>query len=70
MRKPEGEGEAPATETEDSRLARLERLATLHEKGVLTDEELAAEKAARAQRRCPADLSIEEPASGIEPETS
>ncbi len=30
---------------EESRLARLERLATLHEKGVLTDEELAAEKA-------------------------
>jgi len=26
-------------------LARLERLATLHEKGILTDEELAAEKA-------------------------
>jgi hypothetical protein len=30
---------------EDSRLERLERLAELHEKGVLTDEELAAEKA-------------------------
>jgi hypothetical protein len=30
---------------EESRLARLERLATLHEKGVLTDEELATEKA-------------------------
>jgi hypothetical protein len=30
---------------DDARLARLERLATLHEKGVLTDEELAAEKA-------------------------
>jgi hypothetical protein len=46
MRKPEG-GEpssAPADE-EETRLARLERLATLHEKGVLTDEELAAEKA-------------------------
>jgi hypothetical protein len=46
-----GEGEAtpenaaaPADE-EDSRLRRLERLADLHEKGVLTDEELAAEKA-------------------------
>jgi hypothetical protein len=31
--------------TEESRLRRLERLAELHEKGVLTDEELAAEKA-------------------------
>jgi hypothetical protein len=30
---------------DDARLARLERLATLHEKGVLSDEELAAEKA-------------------------
>lgn len=29
----------------DQRLARLERLADLHERGVLTDEELAAEKA-------------------------
>jgi hypothetical protein len=29
---------------EDARLERLERLATLHEKGVLTDEEFAAEK--------------------------
>jgi len=46
MRKPdEGGTETPTAETEDSRLARLERLATLHEKGVLTDEELAAEKA-------------------------
>jgi len=46
MRKPEAGGtETPTVETEDSRLARLERLATLHEKGVLTDEELAAEKA-------------------------
>ena len=45
MRKPTGAGEAPATDNEDSRLARLERLATLHEKGVLTDEEFAAEKA-------------------------
>ena len=45
MRKPEtGGAETPTAETEDSRLARLERLATLHEKGVLTDEELAAEK--------------------------
>jgi hypothetical protein len=50
MRKPaEGEGEAPTAVVpanyEDARLARLERLATLHEKGVLSDEELAAEKA-------------------------
>lgn len=49
MRKPGGEpSEAPITtapsDDEDARLARLERLATLHEKGVLTDEELAAEK--------------------------
>ncbi|HVY78664.1 MAG TPA: hypothetical protein VG898_09185 [Solirubrobacterales bacterium] len=35
----------PPADEEDTRLARLERLATLHEKGVLTDEELAAEKA-------------------------
>jgi hypothetical protein len=35
---------APA-DHEDSRLRRLERLGELHEKGVLTDEELAAEKA-------------------------
>lgn len=50
MRKPAGEeGESPTAtmpvDDEDARLARLERLATLHEKGVLTDEELAAEKA-------------------------
>lgn len=46
MRKPAGDepSSAPADE-EETRLARLERLATLHEKGVLTDEELAAEKA-------------------------
>ncbi|HTT93955.1 MAG TPA: SHOCT domain-containing protein [Solirubrobacterales bacterium] len=30
---------------EDARLTRLERLATLHEKGILSDEEFAAEKA-------------------------
>jgi hypothetical protein len=46
MRRPDSE--APSTtqsvDDEDSRLARLERLATLHEKGILTDEELAAEK--------------------------
>ncbi len=50
MRKPGGNAsEAPTAaipaNDEDARLARLERLATLHEKGVLTDEELAAEKA-------------------------
>jgi hypothetical protein len=46
MRRPSAESEpaSPADE-DDARLARLERLATLHEKGVLTDEELAAEKA-------------------------
>ena len=44
-------GEAPATEAptevlgEDARLARLERLGELREKGILTDEEFAAEKA-------------------------
>jgi hypothetical protein len=51
VRRPDGgEGEsAPETsapvDDEDSRLQRLERLADLHAKGVLTDEELAAEKA-------------------------
>jgi hypothetical protein len=49
MRKPSGESEAPTAtlpvDSEDARLARLERLATLHEKGILTDEELASEKA-------------------------
>ena len=51
MRKPNGgdSSEAatatmPAADQEDARLARLERLATLHEKGVLTDEEFATEK--------------------------
>jgi Short C-terminal domain len=50
MRKPRGEGssEAPTgttpADTEDARLARLERLASLHEKGILTDEEFATEK--------------------------
>lgn len=47
MRKPdpgEPEAEAPTVLTEDARLERLERLAALHEKGVLSDEELAAEK--------------------------
>ena len=45
---PSGESEAgappPSVDTEDARLGRLERLATLHEKGVLSDDELAAEK--------------------------
>lgn len=52
MRRPSGEtptSEAPtavvAPSEDDARLGRLERLATLHEKGVLTDEELTAEKA-------------------------
>ena len=49
MRKPADESEAPTAtlpaDGEDARLARLERLATLHEKGILTDEELASEKA-------------------------
>jgi hypothetical protein len=47
MRRPGSEGastEAPANE-EDARLARLERLADLREKGVLSDEEFASEKA-------------------------
>lgn len=37
---------APAPEPEDLRLERLERIAALHDRGVLTDDELAAEKAA------------------------
>ena len=37
-------------DSEDARLARLERLANLHEKGILTDEELAAEKARVLER--------------------
>jgi hypothetical protein len=51
MRRPSDEDEAaPATskapaDGTDSRLRSLERLAELHEKGVLTDEELTAEKA-------------------------
>jgi len=49
MRKPADSAEASTAtlpaDNEDARLSRLERLATLHEKGVLTDEELAAEKA-------------------------
>jgi hypothetical protein len=46
MRKPaDGGGAKPSAGAEDTRLERLERLAALHEKGVLSDEELAAEKA-------------------------
>lgn len=49
VRRPAGgrRGERPAEvmREEDARLSSLERLATLHEKGVLTDEEFAAEKA-------------------------
>jgi len=52
MRKPsDGGGDAapaasePPAEDENSRLGRLERLAELHGKGVLTDDEFAAEKA-------------------------
>ncbi|HEX7244808.1 MAG TPA: hypothetical protein VF245_04490 [Solirubrobacterales bacterium] len=49
MRKPtateEATTEVAPTSGEDARLARLERLAKLHEQGVLTDEELATEKA-------------------------
>jgi hypothetical protein len=50
MRKPSGGSgsEAPTTTTptndEDARLARLERIASLHEKGILNDEEFATEK--------------------------
>jgi hypothetical protein len=32
-------------DTEEARLNRLERLGTLHEKGILSDAEFAAEKA-------------------------
>jgi putative oligomerization/nucleic acid binding protein len=51
MRRPDGDegGAAPSAgqqgDDEEGRLRRLERLAELHAKGVLTDEELAAEKA-------------------------
>jgi hypothetical protein len=51
VRRPEGgdgDGSGDAggsTDPEEARLDRLERLAALHEKGVLSDEELAAEKA-------------------------
>ena len=38
-------GADPGLDDEDARLARLERLGALREKGILTDEEFAAEKA-------------------------
>ncbi|HSS04048.1 MAG TPA: SHOCT domain-containing protein [Solirubrobacterales bacterium] len=48
VRRPGGSGASAAAKApgsdEDSRLQRLERLAELHGKGVLTDEEFAAEK--------------------------
>jgi hypothetical protein len=47
MRRPNdesGSGATMPTDEEDARLARLERLASLHEKGILTDEEFATEK--------------------------
>ena len=43
VRRPEAGG--GAADDEDARLARLERLGELREKGVLNDEEFAAEKA-------------------------
>ena len=46
VRRPdEGDGGRGPADAEDARLDRLERLAALHEKGVLDDDELAAEKA-------------------------
>ena len=45
MRKAGGESAAAPADDEDARLARLERFATLHDKGVLSDAEFAAEKA-------------------------
>jgi hypothetical protein len=45
VRKPGAGKAATAAGDEESRLARLERLGALHEKGILTDEEFAAEKA-------------------------
>jgi hypothetical protein len=36
---------APVAVTQQAKIDALERLAVLHEKGVLTDEEMAAEKA-------------------------
>lgn len=36
---------APAAPAEDDMMAKLEQLGALHDKGILTDEEFAAEKA-------------------------
>jgi hypothetical protein len=52
VKRPSAEGSTPAEvpttviapDGEDARLQRLERLASLHEKGILTDEEFAIEK--------------------------
>jgi hypothetical protein len=40
-----GGGSGGPVDDQDARLERLERLGALHEKGILSDEELAAEKA-------------------------
>jgi putative oligomerization/nucleic acid binding protein len=51
VRRPGSQGDAgapagaPRVDDEDARLARLERLASLREKGILSEEEFAAEKA-------------------------
>jgi hypothetical protein len=45
MRRPGGPGAAQPGGDADARLGQLERLGALHEKGVLSDEEFAAEKA-------------------------
>jgi hypothetical protein len=48
VRRPEGggsEGGGGSRNDQDARLERLERLGDLHQKGVLSDEEFAAEKA-------------------------
>ncbi len=45
VRRPGAGAAAAPAHDEDARLARLERLAALHEKGALSDEEFAAEKA-------------------------
>jgi hypothetical protein len=42
---PGSEAPTQVMSEEDARLTRLERLGTLHEKGILSDEEFAAEKA-------------------------
>ncbi len=47
----QSESSAPAPEPEDRKLERLERLADLHERGVLTEEEMTAEKTAILEDR-------------------